>query len=299
MHVVEQGQGPAVVFCHGFPDGWRSWRRQMRAVSDAGFRAVAFDMRGYGDSSAPPEVTDYSLFKIAGDIVGLCEALEAEDACLVGHDFGAASVWTASLMRPDLFRAVFGVNVPPGFVVGPNMLAEMRRQGKNDFYMFKMMELEADAQWADAGTTIPGIRYWTSGLPPADQRWNPFDPDKGPLRPSPIGTPPFCDADDTEALIASFQQNGFHYPLNYYRALESFLDQREAWVGAKIVQPSFFLTGALDGQVRLRKVTEADLRPTLTSLRGVAELDAGHWVHQERTDDFNGILLRFLADLTN
>ena len=102
LQVVEQSEGPAVVFCYGFPDGWRSWLRQMRAVSHAGFRAVAFDMRGHGDSSAPPEVTDYSLFKIAGDIVGLGEALKGENACLVGHDFGAASVWTASLMRPDL-----------------------------------------------------------------------------------------------------------------------------------------------------------------------------------------------------
>ena len=143
LHVVEQGEGPAVVFCQGFPGGWRSWRWQMRAISDAGFRTVAFDMRSYGDSSAPPEAMDYSLFKIARDIAGLCEALKFENVCLAGHDLGAALVGTASLMRPDIFRAVFGVNVPPEFVVAPNSLAETRRQGKNDFYMFRLRSISA------------------------------------------------------------------------------------------------------------------------------------------------------------
>ena len=100
IHAVELGSGPAVIFCHGFPDTWRGWRRQMEAVSAAGFRAISLDMRGYGESSAPVEAELYTTLHSVGDLVGLLDALELQSATLVGHDFGASIVWNAALMRP-------------------------------------------------------------------------------------------------------------------------------------------------------------------------------------------------------
>ncbi len=296
LHIVEQGEGPAVLFCHGFPDGWRGWRRQMRAVAEAGYRSIAFDVRGYGDSSIPEEPTDYTLFKVAGDLVGLCAALGIDRACLVGHDFGAALAWVAAMMRPDLFGAVFGISVPPMLVAGGDFLAEMRRQGLDDFYMFRQTAPGAEAEWADAATTIPGMLYWTSGLAPADRRWDPLDPRRGLTRPSPVGCPPFADAEDVTAAVASFTRNGFRGPLNFYRALQPYLDQAGAFVGNTIRQPSFLVVGGADGMVRLRRVTEADLRPMLVDLRGFLELEGiGHWPQLEATEALNELLLKFLA----
>jgi hypothetical protein len=104
LSVTEQGEGPAVLFCHGFPDTSYTWRRQMRAVASAGYRAIAPDMRGYGRSSAPADATLYTPLQTAGDLVGLLDALKISSAVLVGHDWGATHAWNASLMRPDRLK---------------------------------------------------------------------------------------------------------------------------------------------------------------------------------------------------
>src|SRR5580692_7607804 len=107
LHVTEQGEGPAVLFCHGFPDTSYTWRRQMKAVASAGFRAIAPDMRGYGRSSAPADAGLYTPLHTAGDLVGVLDALNIPSAVLVGHDWGASHAWGAALMRPDRFKALF------------------------------------------------------------------------------------------------------------------------------------------------------------------------------------------------
>src|SRR5580700_637466 len=112
MHVAEQGAGPLVVLCHGFPESWYSWRRQLKALAEAGFRAVAPDMRGYGRTDRPEEIEKYSLFHLIGDMVGLLDALGAEQAVIAGHDWGAPVAWHAALLRPDRFRGVIGLSVP-------------------------------------------------------------------------------------------------------------------------------------------------------------------------------------------
>ena len=106
MHVAEQGTGPLVLMCHGFPESWYSWRHQIRALADAGFRAVAPDMRGYGQTDAPAEIERYTLLDLVGDMVGLLDALGAESAVIAGHDWGAPVAWHSALLRPDRFRAV-------------------------------------------------------------------------------------------------------------------------------------------------------------------------------------------------
>ena len=112
LHVTEQGGGPAVLFCHGFPDTSYTWRRQMKAIASAGYRAIAPDMRGYGRSLAPADATLYTPLHTAGDLVGLLDALNIPSAIIVGHDWGASHAWNAALMRPDRFKAVFCMSVP-------------------------------------------------------------------------------------------------------------------------------------------------------------------------------------------
>ena len=112
LHVAEQGEGPLVLLCHGFPESWYSWRHQLRALAEAGFHAVAPDMRGYGQSEAPAEIERYTLLHLVGDMVGLLDALGAPTAVIAGHDWGAPVAWHAALLRPDRFRAVIGLSVP-------------------------------------------------------------------------------------------------------------------------------------------------------------------------------------------
>src|ERR1700704_1401157 len=112
IHLAEQGAGPLVLFCHGFPESWYSWRHQLSALAEAGFHAVAPDMRGYGQTDHPEEVEQYTLLHLVGDMIGLLDALGVESAVIAGHDWGAPVAWHAALLRPDRFRAVIGLSVP-------------------------------------------------------------------------------------------------------------------------------------------------------------------------------------------
>src|SRR3954452_12662036 len=106
MHAIEMGAGPLVVLCHGWPESSFSWRHQLPALAAAGYRAAAPDMRGYGSTSAPHDVGQYTLFHLVGDIVGLVAAIGEREAVIVGHDWGAAVAWGCALLRPDVFPAV-------------------------------------------------------------------------------------------------------------------------------------------------------------------------------------------------
>jgi pimeloyl-ACP methyl ester carboxylesterase len=126
LHFVEQGEGPVVVFCHGFPAIWSCWKAQIEAVAGAGFGTIALDMRGYGGSSAPVEAEAYTPYQTVGDLVAILDAAGVATASVVGHDFGAQVAWNAAMMRPDRFTAVCGISVqyrPPG---GPSFLDKLR-----------------------------------------------------------------------------------------------------------------------------------------------------------------------------
>src|SRR2546421_12449104 len=103
MYLLEQGDGPLVVLCHGWPELSYSWRHQIPALAAAGFRVVAPDMRGFGQTSAPAEVNAYSIFDNVGDMVALVAALGEKRAMVVGHDWGAPVAWQCAMFRADIF----------------------------------------------------------------------------------------------------------------------------------------------------------------------------------------------------
>src|SRR4051812_8926417 len=113
MHFTEQSTGPLVVLCHGWPELSYSCRRRLPSIADAGFNAVAPDMRGYGRPSEPKDIFTYSIFHITGDIIGLVAALGERQAILIGHDWGAPIAWHCAMFRPDVFTAGGGLCGPP------------------------------------------------------------------------------------------------------------------------------------------------------------------------------------------
>jgi len=296
LHVTEQGEGPAVLFCHGFPDTAYTWRRQMKVIASAGYRAIAPDMRGYGESSAPADASLYTPLHTTGDLIGLLDALEIPRAILVGHDWGATHAWNAALMRPDRFAAVFCLSVPFVPRSDVSVFDRMRKAGLQDkFYMFEQIRADADEIWANAAVTIPGMLYWASGTAPAGQQWSPLDPARSLYRAAPGPVPSWAPPDYVAHNIAQFQRTGFHGGLNYYRAAEPYFALSAPWKGAKIVQPSFFIWGKADGLKELYPLSLNDLRAGLPGLVGGLELDnVGHWVQHEAAAEVSDQLLKFV-----
>jgi len=170
IRLAEAGSGPLVVLCHGFPESWYSWRHQLRALAEAGYHAVAPDMRGYGETDRPDEIDKYTLLHMIGDMVGVVDALGASQAVIAGHDWGAPVAWHAALLRPDRFRAVIGLSVPfrPRGAVRPTSV--MRQDDHAQFYQLYFqtpglaeVELERDPR-----RSVRTILYSVSGDDPAD-----------------------------------------------------------------------------------------------------------------------------------
>ena len=296
LHVTEQGEGPTVLFCPGFPDTSYTWRRQMIAIASAGYRAIAPDMRGYGRSSAPADAFVYTPLQTGGDLVGLLDTLNIPSAVLVGHDWGATHAWNAAMMRPDRFSAVFCLSVPYVPRGDISIFERMRKSGhQDDFYMFEQIRPEADQIWADAAVTIPGIIYWASGSAPAGERWSPMNPARSLHRPAPGPLPSWAKLDYVKHNIGEFQRTGFHGGLNYYRAAERYFDLSAAFKGAKIAQPSFFIWGKADGLRELYPLTLDQMHAGLPGLIGGLEIDdVGHWVQHEAVELVSEELVKFL-----
>src|ERR1700684_2782789 len=168
IHIVEQGSGPLVLLCHGFPESWYSWRHQLVALSAAGFHAVAPDMRGYGLTERPAEIERYTLFHLVGDMVGVLDALGEKTAVIVGHDWGAPVAWHAALMRPDRFRAVIALSVPyrPRSSAPPT--SRMPRTNDASFYQLYFQTrgvAEAELE-RDVRLSLRKILYSASGDAP-------------------------------------------------------------------------------------------------------------------------------------
>ncbi|MGH2811170.1 MAG: alpha/beta fold hydrolase, partial [Actinomycetota bacterium] len=110
LAVVDEGEGAPVLLLHGFPDSADLWRGQIPALVTAGFRAIAPDLRGFGQSDKPSKVEDYALLLILQDVVGLMDRLEVERAHVVGHDWGAVVAWLLATFQPERVGSLVAVS---------------------------------------------------------------------------------------------------------------------------------------------------------------------------------------------
>lgn len=304
MRVASQGKGPLVLFCHGWPESWYSWRHQMAAVAAAGYRAVAPDMRGYGGTDAPRDASRYTLLHLVGDMVGLLKALGETQAVVVGHDWGAPVAWHAALLRPDLFRAVVGMSVPYAPPSKVDLLSALQKQGVQDFYIqYFQTPGVAEAEFErNVTASIRRIHFSGSGDAPEQASFGTLAPGGGFLANTtdPGVLPHWMTDADVAYYAAEFGRSGFRGGLNWYRCLRLNSELLAPWRGAAISQPSMFIAGARDGVLRFPASTSQIERfaSTLPGLRGCHILEAaGHWIQRERAAQVNVLLLDFLRAL--
>jgi pimeloyl-ACP methyl ester carboxylesterase len=305
LRVAEQGSGPLVLLVHGWPECHRSWRHQIVALAEAGYRVVAPDLRGFGGSSCPAAIDDYSILHLVGDMVGLVAALGETRAVIVGHDWGAPVAWNAALLRPDIFHAVAGLSVPFSPRNRGPVTEIFRKIGMARFYMMYFQQVgPAEAEFeADIPATLRRILWAASGEMPDDLALSPDVEDgKGFLArlPDPAGLPGFVAEEDFAVMVESYRRTGFGPGLNLYRNLDRNWTLLAPWHLMPVTVPSLFIAGSRDTTIRnpAGQAALGRLRDALPGLRALHLIDgAGHWIQQERPREVNDALLTFLDSL--
>jgi pimeloyl-ACP methyl ester carboxylesterase len=302
----EPGTAPLVIMVHGFPESWYSWRHQLGPVAEAGFTACAIDVRGYGGSDKPPRVEDYTLEKIANDLVGLTRALApGEKSVLIGHDWGAPIVYNSALTRSDVFRAVAALSVP--FVGAPlQPFTEVFREhytAKGRFFYQEYFQqpgvAEAEAE-ADPRDFVARMMYSISGDVAPGEYWDkPLGATflQGLPDPQPV---PWLSKADLDYYAAEFTASGFRGPLNRYRNHERDYEWLKAWQGKKIEQPCLFIGGTRDLATTLFGAVPDPIAATrmfAPRSEGHVLEGCGHWTQQERPEEVNALLIDWLKRL--
>jgi epoxide hydrolase A/B len=310
MHLAEEGSGPLVVLCHGFPESWYSWRHQLPALAAAGFHAVAPDMRGYGATDAPEEIGRYTLLHLVGDVIGILDALGAKTAVVVGHDWGAPVAWHAALLRPDRFRGVVGLSVPyrPRGTAPPTSLMP-----QTDDAMFYQLYFQApgiaEAELAhDVRGTIRRLLYSFSGegFPSVSAR-SPFGGAMVAKRGgvldgtvAPDVLPGWISEADIDVFAGEFAHTGFRGGLNWYRNIDRNWELLASYADARVTVPALYVAGDRDLVVAFPGMDQliANLSRFVPDLRGTSILPGcGHWTQQERPGEVTDAILSFLKKL--
>jgi pimeloyl-ACP methyl ester carboxylesterase len=304
LRVVEAGDrdAPVVVLCHGFPELAYSWRHQIPALADAGYRVLAPDQRGYGGSSRPEALDAYDIHQLTGDIVGLLDDVDAERAVWIGHDWGAMVVWNAALLHRDRVAAVAALSVPPVPRPKRAVTAALRRTfGENFFYILYFQEPGvADAELnADPARTMRRMMgsLQLSGNQDAALRMVAPGPAGFIDRlPEPDALPDWISQDEIDYYTREFTRTGFTGGLNWYRNMDRNWETTPELDGATIAAPCLFIGGTADPVLAF---TRKDRAAEVVSgpYQEVMIDGAGHWLQQERPDEVNAELLQFLKGL--
>jgi len=271
---IELGSGPLVLALHGFPDLPHTFHDQMQALAQAGYRVVAPYMRGYFPTEAPPDVS-YEAAALAQDVLALIDALADQPVILIGHDWGAAAAYRAAVLAPERIARLITIAVPYGETWWNALLTNPAQQ-RRSWYMFFMQLPFAEAAIAHNDFAFLE-RLW--------QDWSPgwrYPPDA------------------LQAVKDTFRQPGvLTAALNYYRhSLNPPGDQSELQAireraGEPIPVPTLYIHGARDGGIGV-ETTEGMQAWFPQGLEMHLVADAGHFVHREKPDRVNGLILKFL-----
>ncbi|XP_070554461.1 bifunctional epoxide hydrolase 2-like [Ptychodera flava] len=301
IHFVEMGEGPAVVCCHGFPESWYSWRYQIPALALAGYRVIVPDMRGYGDSSSPPEIEQYSQEKICADLIDLLDTLGITDATFIGHDWSGVTVWNMGIFYPDRTTAIAGLSTP-FYPVKPDknpMERLMENPGVHDYQIYFQEPGVAEAEMEKnldrtMKVMLSGFTDWKNSEEDKDAPSTANVRARGGML---VGHPenPPCPHNMTQAdvdyFVQQYKKSGFRGPLNWYRNMETNWKWRSKVPNRKVTVPSLMVTATYDSVLKPQSSRHMEQWvPNLTR----ANLDCGHWIQTERPRELNKILIDWL-----
>ncbi|MGJ3509863.1 alpha/beta fold hydrolase [Enemella sp. A6] len=309
MHVTMAGSGPAVLMMHGFPGLGYSWRHQIRALAEAGYTAIAPDMRGYGRTDAPTEVEAYGRDKVVSDALGVLDALGIDEAVVSGHDFGATLAWDLPHWAPDRIRGVIGVSVPMMHRAPQRPSETYAAMAEEHFLHYDYFREPGMAEAEINPRTEEFLRrvfFALSGGFHYLDLWQ--QPSYGPdgrrlgyldvLPETPELPWPWLTQQDLDVYVEGFG-HGFTGGLNWYRANDLVWEQTAEFADDPITCPAVFVAGARDTVVEMFGAagleSMRDLAPNLTDIHIIE--GAGHFVQMEAAEEVNKIFLDFLAGL--
>lgn len=295
MEVYQQGEGFPVILAHGFPELAYSWRFQMPALADAGYRAIAPNQRGYGGTDKPEPVDAYDIPHLCGDLAGLMDALELEKAVFVGHDWGGPVVWNMPLLHPDRVAGVVGMSVPFSPRGSSDPVAMMEQFFGQDHYIvhFNRQPGVADEAFArDPGRFFNNI--FRKGM------WGGASTE-GSTEESPsfavslmamvdITDPPgeaLMSEEEMDVFVEAFSKGGFTGPINWYRNITRNWET-SADLTQRIDVPCAMIYGKYD--IVPKGGDASEYVPNLESVT----LECGHWIQQEKSDEVNAFLVDWL-----
>jgi pimeloyl-ACP methyl ester carboxylesterase len=303
LQVQEQGEGPLVLLLHGFPESAHSWRHQMPALAEAGYRAVAPNQRGYAGSDRPEEIEAYDIVALADDALAVLDAYGAEQAIVVGHDWGAIVAWHLALLHPQRVRGVAAMSVPYNRRSPAPPLAILESVFKDTFFYILYFQApgvaEAELE-ADVRKSLRSFYGSASGDAPERKAFLPHAKTARLLdtMPDREALPSWLGAADLELFTAQFEQSGFRGPINWYRNFDRNWERTPMLADAVVQPPALFIAGERDPVIAWQQRAVDRLPQTCRDLRGALLLPgAGHWIQQERPAEVNAALLRFIAQL--
>jgi pimeloyl-ACP methyl ester carboxylesterase len=297
------GDGELVVCVHGFPESAYSWRHQLPALADAGYHAIAPDMRGYAHSSKPTEVRDYGIEKLTGDLLALLDEFNTEKAIFVGHDWGALITWDLARLHPERVKAVVNVSVPfidwpaPPTTLFKNMYAD------NFFYMLYFQDVgPVEAELNPQVERFMKTMLWVAsgdGYSPDHQTFPAKDHGWLDTLPSPpADLAPWLTQADFSKYTEQFTDSGFFGPCSYYRNLDANHELVKNYPATRMTMPIWFIGGTKDMVIARDLNGVKRMSAQLPNYQGHVLIEgAGHWTQQERPEEFNAALLGFLSDL--
>lgn len=304
VHLAVHELGPTtdrvpVVFCHGFPDLAYGWRHQLPAVADAGFRAIAPDQRGYGGSSRPPEVEDYGLGQLCGDLADLLDVLEVDRAVFVGHDWGGFVAWAMPALHPDRVAGVAGVCTP--YTPFPGT-AYLRRMFGDDekMYMLWFQQPEVPESVMDPRARTVFEKLLVGGIDPAvlmeRQMGRAEGMDFNPFRDiealEPMGEP-IATAEELDHYAEAFGRTGFGGAINWYRNIDANAAAYPDACTIPLEVPTLMITAEWDPA--LPPELAANMGSLCADLETHMVHRGGHWVAQEYPETVNGLLVDWLV----
>ena len=310
IRLATMGEGPLVIFCHGWPESWYSYRHQLPVVAKAGFKAVAYDVRGYGESDKPHEIEAYSMRNMTNDVIGIIDALDYDTAITIGHDWGGPIALNTAALNEDRITATGTLSVP--FMGrGPMPTLDLWKEIYKDRFFYQLYfqkEGIAEEEFESDLTRALFMTYTNS-----DGRGMKFNFEKGQSGLVPEKTkdstflegmevfedfPDWFSKEDLDYFVSQFEISGLRGPFNRYRAQNIDWHEIPELEGKILEQPAFFVTGTLD-PVNFFVPSDQSLtdriKPNYKNLLFAEELEGiGHWTQQEAPEEVNSFILDFL-----